>query len=265
MSERQNNFFKAKLADQADRHTDMAEAMKSTVLMGEVLTVEERNLFSAAYKNRIGKVRYSCRVLNSIERKETGVVSVEHLGVIRKYREDLEEELADICMTVLNLINTHLLSNVPDNEGKVFYYKMRGDYFRYLAEFTIGADFKQASEQSLCSYNRAWELATELAPTHPIRLGLALNLSVFYYEIMHFTEKAIDLAKPAFDDAIAELDKLNEESYRDSTLIMQLLRDNLSLLTSALQQETAQEDNTEDGGEPENQTKEGDLDEMDKY
>ncbi|XP_041450396.1 14-3-3 protein epsilon-like [Drosophila obscura] len=86
MSERQNNFFKAKLADQADRHTDMPEAMKSTVLIGEVLTVEERNMFSAAYKNHIGKVRSSWRVLNSIEWKETGVVSVEHLGVIPQRR-----------------------------------------------------------------------------------------------------------------------------------------------------------------------------------
>ena len=39
----------------------------------------------------------------------------------------------------------------------------------------------------------------------------------------------------AFDDAIAELDTLNEDSYKDSTLIMQLLRDNLTLWTSDTQ------------------------------
>ena len=73
---------------------------------------------------------------------------------------------------------------------------------------------------------------TDLAPTHPIRLGLALNFSVFYYEIMGQPDQACELAKNAFDDAIAELDTLNEESYKDSTLIMQLLRDNLTLWTS---------------------------------
>lgn len=43
------------------------------------------------------------------------------------------------------------------------------------------------------------------------------------------------LAKEAFDNAIAELDTLSEESYKDSTLIMQLLRDNLTLWTSDVQ------------------------------
>ena len=35
----------------------------------------------------------------------------------------------------------------------------------------------------------------------------------------------------AFDDAIAELDQLKDDTYKDSTLIMQLLRDNLTVST----------------------------------
>lgn len=64
-------------------------------------------------------------------------------------------------------------------------------------------------------------------------MGLALNFSVFYYEILNSPDRACHLAKQAFDDAIAELDSLSEESYKDSTLIMQLLRDNLTLWTSS--------------------------------
>ena len=71
-----------------------------------------------------------------------------------------------------------------------------------------------------------------MQPTHPIRLGLALNFSVLYYEILNNPELACTLAKTAFDEAIAELDALNEDSYKDSTLIMQLLRDSLTLWTS---------------------------------
>jgi 14-3-3 protein epsilon len=85
-----------------------------------------------------------------------------------------------------------------------------------------------------CLIQNATDVAqTELTPTHPIRLGLALNFSVFYYEILNSPDRACHLAKQAFDDAIAELDSLSEESYRDSTLIMQLLRDNLTLWTSS--------------------------------
>ena len=84
-------------------------------------------------------------------------------------------------------------------------------------------------ENSKSSYEEAKEVAGNMAPTHPIRLGLALNFSVFYYEIMNDPSKACELAKKAFDDAIAELDSLKEDSYKDSTLIMQLLRDNLTV------------------------------------
>ena len=83
------------------------------------------------------------------------------------------------------------------------------------------------------AYQSATEVASsDLPPTHPIRLGLALNFSVFYYEILNSPDRACHIAKQAFDDAIAELDTLSEESYKDSTLIMQLLRDNLTLWTS---------------------------------
>jgi len=110
---------------------------------------------------------------------------------------------------------------------------MKGDYYRYLAEFASGETRENAAAESLSAYKKATEVAEkDLAPTHPIRLGLALNFSVFYYEIMNQPENACTLAKKAFDDAIAELDTLSEESYKDSTLIMQLLRDNLTLWTS---------------------------------
>ena len=109
---------------------------------------------------------------------------------------------------------------------------MKGDYYRYLAEFTTGKERKEAAESSLGSYKIAQDSCNDLEPTNPIRLGLALNYSVFYYEILNSPERACKLAKIAFDEAIAQLDNLSEELYKDSTLIMQLLRDNLTLWTS---------------------------------
>jgi 14-3-3 protein epsilon len=97
------------------------------------------------------------------------------------------------------------------------------------------------------SYKAATNEASELKSTHPIRLGLALNYSVFYYEILSSPDIACKLAKQAFDNAIADLDELEEDVYPDSASIMQLLRDNLTLWTSDLNEVQREgEDDNED-------------------
>uniref|UniRef100_A0AAQ4QG40 Tyrosine 3-monooxygenase/tryptophan 5-monooxygenase activation protein, theta polypeptide b n=1 Tax=Gasterosteus aculeatus aculeatus TaxID=481459 RepID=A0AAQ4QG40_GASAC len=157
------------------------------------------------------------------------------------------KELQEICDNVLKLLDDHLIANSKAPESKVFYLKMKGDYYRYLAEVATGEKKDETIVTSQQAYQEAFDISkTEMDSTHPIRLGLALNFSVFYYEILNSPHKACDLAKAAFDDAIAELDQLNEESYKDSTLIMQLLRDNLTLWTSDT---TAEEGEGGEGGE----------------
>ena len=101
-----------------------------------------------------------------------------------------------------------------------------------MAECMTGDKHKKASEKAKDAYNKATEKASELATTNPIRLGLALNYSVFYYEIMNCPEEACKLAKTAFDSAIADLEVLEDDKYKDSATIMQLLRDNLTLWTA---------------------------------
>jgi 14-3-3 protein epsilon len=250
MGDREDIVFSAKLAEQGERYDEMVDAMKLVAMLDVELTVEERNLLSVAYKNVIGARRASWRILSSIEQKPTDANTPSEMA--ESYRKKVEEELEKICKDILDLIDQHLLPSAAAGESKVFYFKMKGDYHRYLAEFAAGAARKEAAENSLVAYKAASDLAhSELQTTHPIRLGLALNFSVFYYEILNSPDRACRLAKAAFDDAIAELDSLNEESYKDSTLIMQLLRDNLTLWTSDMQSEeqsgeVAQEQQLED-------------------
>ncbi|CAN1340833.1 14-3-3-like protein B (Fragment) [Linum perenne] len=189
------------------------------------LTVEERNLLSVAYKNVIGSLRAAWR-------KEEGRKNEEHVVLVKDYRSKVENELSEICASILRLLDSNLVPSATTSESKVFYLKMKGDYHRYLAEFKVGDERKAAAEDTMLSYK-----AADLAPTHPIRLGLALNFSVFYFEILNQSDKACSMAKQAFEEAIAEIDTLGEESYKDSTLIMQLLRDNLTLWTSDVQEQ----------------------------
>jgi 14-3-3 protein epsilon len=238
----------AKLAEQAERYDEMVEAMKKVANLDVELTVEERNLLSVAYKNVIGARRASWRIISSIEQKEDNKGNDSHVKRIKEYRSKVENELTNICNDILSVLDQHLIPSSTTGESRVFYYKMKGDYHRYLAEFAQAQARKEAAENSLIAYKSASDIAiTELPPTHPIRLGLALNFSVFYYEILNSPDRACHLAKQAFDDAIAELDTLSEDSYKDSTLIMQLLRDNLTLWTSDMQ-------GTQDGEAQETET-----------
>lgn len=253
-SGREDSVYLAKLAEQAERYEEMVENMKAVTSLGEELTVEERNLLSVAYKNVIGARRASWRIVSSIEQKEESKGNEVQVGLIKEYRQKIENELANICEDILEVLSKHLIPSAQSGESKVFYYKMKGDYHRYLAEFSTSEKRKESADQSLESYQSASEIANvELPPTHPIRLGLALNFSVFYYEILNSPDHACHLAKLAFDDAIAELDTLSEESYKDSTLIMQLLKDNLTLWTGDMT-EAAPEDSSNNNNNTESAT-----------
>jgi 14-3-3 protein epsilon len=236
--ERKNLVFLARTAETAERYEDMCKFMRALVEWTdskekkEDLSVEERNLLSVAYKNVVGARRAAWRTLNIDEHKDDELVKL--------YKKQVEGELDGICKDILDLLIRVLLKNcTEENEARVFYLKMTGDYYRYLAEFVTD---QQYDTKAADMYQRAMAIASKkLTPTHPIRLGLALNYSVCFYEILHDKAKACDLAKTAFDSAIQKIDKLEDGQYKDSTLIMQLLRDNLTLWTSG--------DQVADGGD----------------
>ncbi|KAG8383589.1 hypothetical protein BUALT_Bualt04G0029500 [Buddleja alternifolia] len=194
---REQYLYMAKLAEQAERYEEMVEYMDSLVVAsgGSELSVEERNLLSVAYKNVIGSLRAAWRIVSSIEQKEEGRKNDDHVVLVKDYRSKVEKELSQVCAGILKVLADYLIPSAASSESKVFYLKMKGDYHRYMAEFKAGNERKEAAEDTMLAYKAA----------------------------------------QAFEEAIAELDTLGEESYKDSTLIMQLLRDNLTLWTSDMQ------------------------------
>ncbi len=161
--------------------------------------------------------------------------------MIKQYREKIEKELIEPCHDVIELLDSVLIPNSSDDtESNVFYLKMKGDYFRYLCEFLTGEDKKDHSDKALDAYEKAQQIASgNMKVTDPVRLGLALNFSVFYYEIRDEPTKACEMAKKSFNDAINEMEEPDQdENYKDSTLILQLLKDNISLWTQEMPDDT---------------------------
>ena len=136
---REEHLYMAKITEQTERFEDMLDAMNKVVAANADLTVEERNLLSVAYKNTIGSRRTAWRALSSIEKKEEQKGS-KNIGLLRGYKTKIEGELDKYCNEILNLIDSQLIPKSSSTEAKVFYFKMKGDYYRYLGEVAVEDD-----------------------------------------------------------------------------------------------------------------------------
>ena len=195
------------------------------------LDEEERNLLSVAYKNVVGSRRSAWRLLSS--KSQVGT-SEKQEAILKKMLQRVEEEVSGLCEDVLKLLDEHLIPNFENIQAKIFLLKMRGDYYRYMIEIS-GDNPKREDlvKKAEAAYKDAFDIAEkELPASSPVRLGLVLNYSVFFYEIKDCPSEACELASKEFDAALADMDDVQDTIYKDSTLIMQLLRDNLTLWTS---------------------------------
>ncbi|KZV79826.1 14-3-3 protein, partial [Exidia glandulosa HHB12029] len=208
----------------------MVALMRHVVTFEQELTVDERNLFSVAYKELVGLRRKSLRRLGDLATEL--LPSSEHeRALLLAMQKDVRDELVALCNEALDTIERALLPRSILSESTVFYHKMTADYLRYLAEFS-GADERRGyADRASEAYARARELAQShgLSATNPVRLGLALNLSVFEFEIRSDVREAFEVAAEALAEARENVEEMLEAHRKDATLIMQLLRDNLQL------------------------------------
>jgi len=232
------NVYMAQLAEQAERWDDMVEYMKRIASMGAELSLDERNLLSVAYKNSVSMCRNALRQVKTMEiAVSSGGHSATDVEAIKGYYSRLEAELNDKCKEILELLGKDLLPTASTADGKVFFQKLKGDYHRYLSEFASGENFVKHSTEARDSYQAAMVLAEkDLPPQNPLRLGLALNFSVFLFEVMGVTEESYKLqaavtAKKAYDDGLKTYTE-DQPDASEALQILQLLRDNINLWTA---------------------------------
>lgn len=236
---REENLFMAKTAEQCARFDDMAHYIRNVVMMGTGLNLEERNLLSAAYKGSLATRRQALRSIQAFEQSladgQGQGLDNDQLEAVAEYRTSVTQDLSAKCQEVLEILGRYLVPQAEEGEPKVFYLKMKGDYYRYLAEFGVGNEKSMFSGEALAAYQAASAAAEgDLGPANPVRLGLTLNLSVFYHEIMASPKEACMIASKGMDEAGKVLSSLEEDQRGDAVAILQIISDNLRLWTSAL-------------------------------
>ena len=216
-------FELAKMLDEANYYEEMTVFMRAFIKKDQQeLSENEWRMLLRAYQGVFCKRRFSWRALTLRQCKETG-----HEQAITIYKEKVEDELRSCCCEFLSLLDD-MLRTASNAEARVLYLRAKGDWHRYLCEFSI--DEQENTSLSLQCYEEASEVSEALEPINATRLSLALNFSVFCYETLKQPEKAHAIAKTAFDEGILSGDTMYLP--KDSELNLQLLHDNLKLWNS---------------------------------
>jgi 14-3-3 protein epsilon len=224
----EEKIFLARVAEQAERFEDMVDFLKEAIQAknDEDFTVDERHLLSVGFKNLIGSQRGAIRTIGAIEQNPK---YTKFNDALQTYKNKIEDELYNKCLSIVKIVKDNCVGLAKDDESKAFFQKMIGDYYRYVAESAKEAKLEEVKKGANEGYEAAKTLSEGLNPCNPIRLGLALNYSVFYYEVMSNHKIACELGEKALSDALEKIDEVDEETFRDAKSIIELLKENLSL------------------------------------
>ena len=121
----------------------------------------------------------------------------------------------------------------------MFWNKLLADYLRYKTDVVEGPDLDQLKRECTKLYEDANLVV--MPPCNPTRLGLILNMSVFYYEVMRDSSKAIRIADDALALALDKLDDLGEEEFNYAKNLIEQLKENMG----NWKEETAQKEMAE--------------------
>ena len=220
---REEYIYLSRLYEKAEKYPDQFKFINKYVELDPKLSKDERNILGSGYKNIISDKRSSIRIINSLEKR-----NIYQASYIKEIKEGIEKELSQILAEVQKILDKFLIPNAIDIENKVFYLKLKADFMRYKCEISYGKELEENIFKTGKVYKEATDIANkELNINNSTRLGLALNYSVFYYEIKKAKEEAINIAKNAFDEAMKIIDDLEISKAKDTLLIIQMLKENL--------------------------------------
>lgn len=224
---REENVFMAKLYESTEKFDKMVECINSYVIQNPVLNKEEVNLLSSGYKNVINRKRIAWRDLVTKNNEDLSTKK-KKAEIIAELKKEAEDEIISIADRLLVIIEKYLIPNAKTDENKVLFLKMKADFYRYKAEITDGKEYEENHKLSESAYSEGYKLSEQLPISNPVRMGLTLNFSVLYYEVKLQREKALSIAEKAYAESLTIIDELDKTLSKDTLLIIQLLKDNIS-------------------------------------
>ena len=236
---RDEYIYLSKIYERAERYPDMVSAINKFIEINPKLSKEEKKIVSAGYKNILLEKRASWNLLNNMEKRESKK-KPEQIPYIKEIKKIIEKELKEQFEEVHKIIDKFLLPNAEDPDSKVFYMRLKGDHYRYLAEISKNKEkeYNKAIEDAEKIYKEAYEIANkELPVLNNTRIGLCLNFAVFYYEVKGNKKEGCKIAKKAFEDSMKYLDELEKNKLKDVLLLIQLLKENLIFWSSEMSEE----------------------------
>ena len=232
---RDHVLYKAKMAHEARRHHDFVEEMKSLAKMAQEFNDQERYLLAVAYKNVINPRLESWLTLTTINQEnEHAGATRENQQIVIPYLRKVEDEIKTLCQDALELVDIHLLPKAQTPAAIAYCLKLKGDYYRYLAEVMSGEARADAVSKSAAAYETAADtcIRAALEPLHPSRLAVVLSFADFHHSITKEEQKALDLAGEAFDTALVHASRKGVPQERVDRLMTLVLNENLHLLES---------------------------------
>ena len=230
-------LYLMKLFQRTEHYPEMVKAINKYIEQNPKLSKDEQKLLCDGYKNVIADKRNSLRLLTHLNKKEEEEGNqINHIKQINIIKQKIQNELLIIFKEIHSMLDKYLIPNAQDSETKVLYMKIKADYYRYHCEFAELDEFEEAKNNGQKLYKEAYDLALkDINIYNSVRLGLALNYSVFEYEIMDHKNEAYDIAQKAYDEAMKVVDDVEKERTSDNLLLIQLLKENLNLWNNEME------------------------------
>jgi 14-3-3 protein epsilon len=222
-------FFYADALVKASRFSEAITFVEKLIAVKPSLGVEECSLFEKAFKLRIDPIRRTLLTLSAFYGNAVEEGQVQRAELIERYRERANAELTTLCHRAVDVLKCSLLPNAESPKARVFFYKLLGDHWRYLAEHSAGRDHQTAMTEAEEHYKREIEIADEaLLKSNPLRLGVILHYAIFKFDHAKALSEAVDLAQKARSDAEIDLAQLSVAEQSEALEVLSAMRANLA-------------------------------------